>query len=257
LESCSFIKLIILTNQHSHRGGPAGQDDMSEAITAGSPLSILFAKWLAVGKRVVGGREAEEDAIADAHGMDIWDHKADVVSNMPRPSPDNVSMTGAGNGMCNVVCTIVDCGVMWVCLTYDDMRLSHAGWLRSSKKPSLAYSAMKAVLTLRSAMVPYPFRLCTEVQLFNECSDAKSMLSTVISCMKDQLYNLGDMGALLQTKLDATTYDSPVKKSVLKFAKDFFNEQMKLADKAEKQQEVVKSQVNSCHATYDVHDKLS
>jgi hypothetical protein len=79
---------------------------MSEAITPGSQVSILLAKWLAVGKRVVGGREAEEDAIADAQGMEIWNHNAHVVLNMPRPNPDNVSMTGAGNGMCNMFCTM-------------------------------------------------------------------------------------------------------------------------------------------------------
>jgi hypothetical protein len=100
--------IVIVTCRHFHRGGPSGQDDMSEAITAGSPLSILFAKWLAVGKRVVGGRETEEDAIADAQGVEIWNHKADVVSNMPRPSPSNVSMTGAGNGMYHML-SIMSC----------------------------------------------------------------------------------------------------------------------------------------------------
>jgi hypothetical protein len=97
------MTFVMITCSYSYRGGPAGQDDMSEAITTCSPLSILFAKWLAVGKRVVGGREADEDAVADAQGTEIWSHKADVVSNMPRPTAHNVSMTGAGNGACPCV----------------------------------------------------------------------------------------------------------------------------------------------------------
>lgn len=71
---------------------------MSKAIAPGSPLAILFSTWLARGRTLASENAAEEDAIADSLGVGVWEHNADVVTNMPQPSPANVSLSGAGNG---------------------------------------------------------------------------------------------------------------------------------------------------------------
>jgi hypothetical protein len=102
---------------------------------------------------------------------------------------------------------------------------------------------MKAVLTLRNIMVKYPFRLGTQVEFFNECSEASAVLSTVISCLKDHVGTMVGIESLVQEKLCADTYDDHIRASIIKFAKDFYKEQLKLADKAERAPSVVKLQV--------------
>jgi hypothetical protein len=137
--------------------------------------------------------------------------------------------------LCNLLCTYC---------TIVDILTSHAGWLRSSNKPTTSYAAMKAVLTLRTILAEYPFRLGTHEEFYNECSDAVFLFSTLISCLKDHLSNVGELDTLVSAHLATTTYDGPVQETVLKFMKDFYNEQLKLAEKAGGAPTMVKFQVN-------------
>jgi hypothetical protein len=123
------------------------------------------------------------------------------------------------------------------------MSFALEGWLRSSNKPSLTYMAVKGVLTLRNILASYPFRLGTVFDFHSECDDASTLLSGIVSCLKEHVKQQGELEALTRAMLANNNYDSHVQEAVVKFTSDVYRDHLKLAERAGADTSVVQLQV--------------